>query len=238
MEPYYYRISIRKSIEEDNADIVAGFKEILKRGLKVQLKLVNYYKGLPISYPATLVEVNGDVVELDVHPQQAVALQSTGRTCVKCSHFHLPLLAEVKDADVRRMMASLSRFSFVDIMAEQRASLRLELDPPCDAEIRVAADPLAGKVLDVSLGGFSIRTSRPCPLSKGDEARVKLIVPNLVQNSVMPLEVTATLVGTSQDQEGEILRFSTPADPYAESVLSRFIFQRQVDLIREIKEQS
>ena len=238
MEPYVYRTSIRKSVEEDRAEIVAGFRDIIKRGVRVQLRLVNYYKGLPISYPATLVEVNGGLLELDVHPQQAVALEASRRTCLKCSYFDLPLLAEVKDVDVRRMTASLHKFCYVEIMAEQRVSLRLELEPPCDAEIRTGSGPVEGKVLDISLGGFSIRTPRPCGLTRGAEVPVRVMVPNLLQNSHTPLEANATVINIASDGGGEICRFSTCSDPHAEEVISRFIFQRQVDLIRELKEQS
>lgn len=238
MEPYFYRTSIRKSIEEDCAEIVAGFRDIIKHGLRPQLRLINYYKGLPISYPATVVEVNGDLLELDVHPQQAVALEASRRTCLKCSYFDLPMLAEVKEADVRRMMASLTKFSFVEIMAEKRVSLRLEMDPHCDAEILAGSDPVSGKVLDISLGGFSLRTSRPLGLAKGAAVPVKVMVPNLLQNSHTALEVESTLVDVASDARGDVCRFSICADQHVEAVISRFIFQRQVDLIRELKEQS
>ena len=42
--------------------IIAGFQDILKRGLRVSCKLVNYYKGLPLSYPATLVEIDRGIL--------------------------------------------------------------------------------------------------------------------------------------------------------------------------------
>ena len=238
MEPYFYRANVKKSVDEDNAEIVAGFRDIIKRGLRVGLRLVNYYKGLPISYPATLVEVSGDVLELDVHPQQAVALEATWRTFVKCGHFHLPLLAEVKDADVRRMMASLHNFRFVEIMAEQRISLRLQLTEPCDAEIIDNGATLEGKVLDISLGGFSIRTNGGSPPAKGAEVLLRVKVPNLLQNSHTALEIQATVVDNVREEAGDICRVSISSDPHVEGVISRFIFQRQVDLIRELKEQS
>lgn len=236
MEPNFYRAAIKKTIEDDCAEILTGFSDVIKRGTRVGLRLVNYYKGLPISYPATLVEVSGAVLELDVHPQQAVALGMSGRTCLKCSHFDLPLLAEVKDADVRRMMASLHRFSYVELMAEQRASLRLELDPPCEAEIKSEAGTLAGKVLDVSLGGFSIRTSGPSKLAKGDEVMLRVMIPNLLQNCLTPLQVSATAVDSASEATGDVCRFSICSDAQSESLISRFIFQRQVELIRELKE--
>ncbi|WP_224961703.1 PilZ domain-containing protein [Geomonas subterranea] len=238
MEPNFYRTMVKASTEADCAEILGGFRDLVKRGPAVGVKLLNYYKGLPISYPATLVEVSGEILELDVHPQQAVALGISGRTCIKCGTFAHTLLAEVKDADVRRMMASLHNFSYVDLMVEQRASLRLELEPPADAEITIAGRKVAAKALDVSLGGFSALSSERSLLEKGDEVLLKVMIPNLLHNTVTPLELPATVVELAEADGGELCRFSIGSDPQIEGVLSRFIFQRQVDLIRELKEMS
>ncbi|MBU5612227.1 PilZ domain-containing protein [Geomonas azotofigens] len=238
MEPNFYRATVQNSLEQDSAEILSGFREIIKSGSGTRVKLLNYYKGLPISYPATLVEVSGQVLELDVHPQQAVALELSGRTCIKCGTFSHTLLADVKDADVRRMMASLQNFSYVDLMAEQRASLRLELDPACEAEINASGRKVAAMALDVSLGGFSALSSQPSQLVQGDEVLLRVMMPNLLHNTVTPLEVPATVVDVACRDDGDLCRFSISSDAQAEGILSRFIFQRQVDLIRELKEMS
>lgn len=238
MEPNFYRPNVKSSLDEDCAEILANFRDLLKRGSGTGVKLVNYYKGLPISYPATLVEVSGQALELDVHPQQAVALGLSGFTCIKCGNFNSALLAEVKYSDVRRMMATLHRFSYVDLMVEQRASLRLELDPPCDGEIALPGRTLSIKALDLSLGGFSVKTSEPSQLARGDEVSLRVMIPNLLQNTTTPLQVDATVVDAVEESEGDLCRFTIISDPQAEGILSRFIFQRQVDLIRELKELS
>lgn len=238
MDPHFYQGVLRKSAEEDGVEIITGFRDVIKGGAQVGLRLVNYYKGLPISYPATLVELNNGVLELDVHQQQAVALEATRCTFVKCTHFPHPLLAAVKDVDVRRMMASLHNFSFVEILAERRVSLRLELDPPGDAEILLDGGSVEGKLLDVSLGGFSIRTSRLCEFAKGSEVRLRVKIPSLIQDSHTVLEMNSIIVDAAPGQNGGICRFSIDSDPRVEGIISRFIFQRQVDIIKELKEQT
>lgn len=238
MHPSHYQPAIQHSIEEDRAEILARFRELVNSGAGARVKLVNYYKGLPISYPANVVEVCGEVLELDVHPQQAVALGHSGRTCIKCGSFQHALLAEVKDSDVRRMMASLHNFCYIEVLAERRVSLRLELDPPCEAEIAAPGGTLAAKALDVSLGGFSILSAGACNLTKGDEVVLKVMIPNLLHNTVTPLQINAAVVDCASEESGDLCRFSIHSDPHAEEVLSRFIFQRQVDLIRELKDMS
>ena len=231
----YYRTNVKKSVKEDREQIIAGFQEIVKSGARVGLRLVNYYRGLPLSYPATLVEVTRGVLELDVHRQQAVALENNRHTFVKCDYFDSAILAEVMNVNVRSMTASLRRFSFVQILAENRSSLRLELEPQTDAELRWEGSVHTGKVLDLSLGGFSIRTADHCEIPKGAEATVIVMVPNLLQNTLSKLETKATLVESSREGDWDICRFCIVADLQSEALISRFIFQRQVEIIRELK---
>ena len=234
----FYRTNIKKSVDEDRARIVAGFQDMIMSDSRVGLWLVNYYKGLPLSYPATLVEVHMGGVELDVHKQQAVALEKNGYTFIKCDYFPSAILAQVQNVNVRSMSASLRNFTYVQILAENRSALRLELEPQTDAEITWEGRVITGKVIEVSLGGLSVRTSEHYNVPAGVEVGLKVQVPNLLQNSQSKLDTIGTLVGiTSQDTE-DIWRFSIVSDQQSEVLLSRFIFQRQVEIIRELKELS
>jgi len=235
---HYYHTRIKTSLDEDRAMIIAGFQDIIKRGERPSFRLVNYYKGLPISYPATIVEMSGGSLELDVHQQQAVAIDRTRRVFIKCGYFDNAILADVMNVDVRRMSVSLRNFTFVEIMAERRDTLRLELEAPTDAVISSESQRLSGKLFDVSLGGFSIRTADRCPFGKGVEVRLRVMIPNLLQNTVTGLETVACHVETISEPNGDICRFSFQGDTQSEAAISRFIFQRQVELIREIKEAS
>ena len=234
----YYRTNTKKTIDEDQEQIVAGFQEIVKSGAPVSLRLVNYYKGLPLSYPATLVEVSRGILELDVHKQQAVALEKNRYTFIKCAHFDSAILAEAQSVNVRAMTASLRRFSYVQIMAENRNSLRLELEPQTDAEMRWEGIVQTGKVIELSLGGLSVSLAEPCEIPKGSDLALTIMVPNLLQKTQTKLDTRATLVGSSRENGSDICRFCIVADALSEGLISRFIFQRQVEIIRELKDNS
>ena len=235
---HYYHTRIKSSLDEDRAAIIAGFQDIIKRGVRPAFRLVNYYKGLPISYPATIVEMANGTLELDVHQQQAVAIERTRRVFIKCDYFDAAILAEVQNANVRRMTASLRNFTFVEIMAERRDTLRLELETPTDAEISCEQVKLSGQLSDLSLGGFSIRLTERCPIEKGVEVRLRVMIPNLLQNTLTGIDTLACHVETIKETNYDICRFSFQGDTQSETAISRFIFQRQVELIREIKEAS
>jgi len=231
-----YHTRIKKSVDEDRATIVAAFQDIIKCGVRTSFRLLNYYKGLPISYPATIVELNNGILELDVHQQQTVAIERSKLVFIKCDYFDCAILAEVQSADIRRMTASLRNFKFVEVMAERRDALRLQLDPPTEAEISRATTKLSGKLFDISLGGFSIRTEERCPVGNHEEVRLRVMVPNLLQNTLTRVETTACHLETTNEGNDFICRFSFQADAQSETTISRFIFQRQVEIIREIKE--
>jgi len=235
---HHYHTRIKTSLDEDRATIIAGFQDIIKRGARPACRLVNYYKGLPISYPASIVEMQSGVLELDVHQQQAVVIERTRRVFIKCDYFDSAILAEVQNADVRRMAASLKNFTFVEIMAERREALRLELEAPTEAEVSRDSVRLHGRLFDVSLGGFSIRTEDHCPFGTGVEVGLRVKIPNLLQNTTTGIEARARHVETIAEPNGNICRFSFQADAQSEAAISRFIFQRQVEIIREIKEAS
>jgi hypothetical protein len=235
---HYFHNRIKKSLDEDRAEILAGFREILKSGATPKFRLASYYKGLPISYPATIVELNGDTLELDVHQQQAVAIERVRRVFIKCDDFDRAILADVKNANVRKMTASLKNFTFVEIMAERRDALRLELEPPTQAEITYGGMKIRGNLFDLSLGGFSVKTEEHCPLGKDVEVKVRVMLPNLLQNTFICIETTASHIETIKRETACICRFSFTNHSQTEAEISRFIFQRQVEIIREIKEAS
>jgi c-di-GMP-binding flagellar brake protein YcgR len=184
------------------------------------------------------VELDRGTLELDVHPQQAVAIDRTRRVFIKCDYFDSAILAEVQNANVRKMTASLRNFTFVEIMAERRDALRLELEPPTETEIGCEAGKFHGKLFDISLGGFSVRTDQHCPLEKEVEVRLSVMVPNLLQNTLSRIETQARHIETIKEGGSYFSRYSFQANAQSEAVISRFVFQRQVEIIREIKEAS
>ncbi|GFO54771.1 pilus protein PilZ [Geomonas sp. Red276] len=233
----FYRSRIKQSVDDDRLEIAQAFHELIKAKAAADLRLVNYYKGLPINYPASLVEISRGVLEVDVHQQQAVALEQSGFTFIKCDRFDSAILAEVQNVNVRRMAAALRNFVFVDIMAERRSALRLELEHPMEAELLLGAQSLPGRILDVSVGGASIQVDEQA-FQDGAELKLRLVLPDLLQNSVYRVEVEGKHVATSKVNDAAICRFIVSPNVQGESIISRFMFQRQVELIRELKEKS
>ena len=117
-----------------------------------------------------------------------------------------------------------------------RSSFTDVLERPTEAEMRCEGVILSGSLYDISLGGFSIRAEHRCPFDKGVEVKLRVMVPNLLQDTLTGIDTAACHLETISEGEQDLCRFSFEADAQSETTISRFIFQRQVEIIREIKE--
>jgi len=234
---HYFHTRTKVSVDADRAGISAGFQDLVREGLNLKLRLSTYYKGLPISYPAIIDDYGFGVLNLEVHQQQAVALETVRRAFISCDHFDCSLLCEVVSVDVRRRSAALKNFSFVDVMAERRESLRLQLEPRTPAEI-LGVGLVAGALSDISLGGCCIRTERHTQLQRGSEYKLRLKIPNLLQKTMNNVEIPARFLDCTSDRDNDICSFAFSADASEETVISRYTFQRQVEIVRELKDAS
>ena len=75
--------------KSDSAAIVRIFSEMAAGRLKSDLRLLNYYDEVPVSYPATIASVDVDSVELTIHENQAVLLKLHNSTLLKLSLIHI-----------------------------------------------------------------------------------------------------------------------------------------------------
>jgi c-di-GMP-binding flagellar brake protein YcgR len=230
-----YSTRIKKSFDDDMADIVLWLKEAAAKGNN-DLRLVNYYKGLPLCYPAQIVSVDRDTLELDIHQQQAVAIDRDRQTFIKCKGMADCILANAQYVNISKQAASLQRFTFVEIMAERRNAIRLELEPATDAAFVADGTTVNGQLFDLSINGAAVRIAKQSTISDDLTTSLQFMLPNLVQQSLAITKVSARLVGVTDEDDATLCRFDITPDKQVEQLLAQYIFQRQVELIRELKD--
>ena len=108
--------------------------------------------------------------------------------------------------------------------------------PGTDAEIRIGADAISGQLRDISVGGLSIVSSSTHSLQKLAEVTIRTTIPDPVQNTEFCIEAKACHIGTAVHSGDSIYRFAFDADMHVEALISRYMFQRQVQIIKELKE--
>ena len=148
---HLYSTRIQKTFDEDNADILETFRTAFATNPQLSLHLVNYYKGLPISYKAKIAGIDKSSIDLDVHPKQAVAIAAEHYTFIKSNLFKHDILARTQYINIKRKAVLLNKFCYVEILAETRKHLRLELDQPLNAVFNSPSGVIRGKITELSI---------------------------------------------------------------------------------------
>jgi hypothetical protein len=227
-----YSTRIQKSFDDDSEEIVT----ILKANPKRVLKLINYYKGLPLSYPATVASVERGTVDLDVKAEQAFTIEHSRSTFIRSPLFKHDVFAHVLYVNIKKQAASFVKFSYVEIMAERRNFIRLVLEPSPDTLIESPHGIIEGNLHDISLSGLSILINHSCPLTTNDETIIQFMIRQPDQRPNLAVRVPARLIGIKDEVLPYNYRFTIFPDKMLERDLSQYIFQKQIEIIREIKD--
>lgn len=231
-----YSTRIQTTFDDDQAAILKTFleKHTTKAGLKVSI--TNYYNGLPITYPATILGVERGNLDLDVNAHQAVAIASDRYTLIRSTLFSYAIVAHVQYVNVKKHVVSLNKLCFVDVLAEKRAAVRLNLDPPVRATIQCDGQEIIGSLVDISTQGLAITVDDFPSLETGAEMSVKFMLPDPVLMKQTLIKVPATLVDIVGTASPYRCRFKISPEKHQEQLISRYSFQRQVEIIRVLKE--
>jgi hypothetical protein len=232
-----YSSYIKKSFNEDLTDIMGILRTAKKSSNAAKFTLINYFKGLPISYPATLLGVEGSNLDLDIHPQQAAAISTDHYTMVRSRLFTHPLIAHVQYVNIKKHVVSLNKFSYVNILAEKRTAVRLDLDHPVPTALSFDGDQnFSGQLVNISAQGLAVRVVEFVSIDSGTDMSVSFLLPDPVLLKEVEIAMPATLVEIKGDRSPYTYTFKAYPAKHQEQLLSRFIFQRQVEIIRILRE--
>jgi hypothetical protein len=227
-----YSTRIEKTFDEDQAEIFS----ILKANPEAILKLINYYKGMPITYPASITSIDRGTVDLAVKAEQAFAIEQARSAFIRSPLFKQDVFAQLQYVNIKKRAAFFAKFTYVEIMAERRNFIRMSPDPKPDTIIESPQGTIEGKLFDLSLSGLNILVAHSCPFEIVSEASIDFSLNDPEQNRVVKLNVPAKLIDIKGDSLPYYYKFSIGVDKNIERMMSKYIFQRQLEIMREIKD--
>jgi hypothetical protein len=236
---YLYSTRIQKTFDEDQADILSIIRAEFAKHSKLELQLINYYKGMPVSFKAIVAGIDKYSVDLDVHPQQVVAMSTEHYTFVRSKLFKHDIVAKVQYVNIRRKTILLKQLCYVEIIAEHRKHIRLQLEPPIKALFNSSTGIVRGKLIELSMAGAVMSVVQPFDEVLGEETHLSLMVPDIDQNTTYNIKIPAKLIDVSDETKPRQYKFSiTTDDRISDRVISKYLYHRQVDIIRELKDTS
>ena len=226
-----YQLLTEKSVQEDEKAILQLLCDMLNGKLKSDLRLLNYYQEIPVSYPGIIEDIDDDMVDVTVHQHQAVVMHHQKFTFLKSRHFPHDVVARVFRANVEKEMALLHKFSYAHIRAERRQAIRVQVVDPLQVTFSAAAGKVTGNLVDISISGASIE----CPqLEPAIETQVEGVLSFALEGALLQGDAAVLKVGDHEGQTRYILCLKPSSK--AEEKISQFIFQRQLEIIRALKE--
>lgn len=225
-----YQLIIVAGVKEDNNEIVRILQKIAASEVVNDLRLLNYFQEVPVSYPATVENVEDGMVELSVHQHQAVVMKDQRTVFLKSRHFPHDAVARVFRSDVNRCVAILTSFAYAHIRAERRQFVRVKLHGKVPVTFFSISGELKGEIVDISIGGIGV-WGEPAQKLNGQSKGVLSVS---LENP--PLQIPAMLLKKFDEEGMAKYAFEIQADIKTETKISQFIFQRQVEIIRELKD--
>lgn len=230
-KPYTEKVIVSKA--EDEVAILSFFGEIKATKPNASFSLLNIYKELPVSSAAILFDIKGKHVEFKTHPLQFAAIHHNMETIIQAPFLDTSILGRLTYLDGTHHLVSLGNFSYADVHFNKRAAVRVRLKIPLNVNLTADDRPLSGMIRDVSLQGCCVTTPAGALLEK---ARTILLHLRLMHDST-PLEahVPARLLRIdSAPLYNCAMAFDHTAE--TEKILAIFVHQRQLEIIRELKE--
>lgn len=223
-------------------EILKIFRQIAYEGRKV--RLLNLYKGIPISYAASIVNIGEASVTVRTEKIQLVSMYLAKETFIQNVKFPHLVHAGVVLVDTDKVNAMLSHFSYNPERLGELTRVRVQPgEPITGAVLSEQAGPVSGEMVDISLDGVAVlvdeqNIAEAC--QPGEAVHVQLRLPGIVgekqrEQSLLDLKGQIANVKTGLP-EGKC-RIGVQLEPNhpARLDLAHFISQRQAELLREIR---
>jgi len=199
---------------------------------------LNYYKQIPVSYDATLLNVEKEMAEFTVHEYQAKIINIQRQALIYSHHlspFSEDICGDAFYVNSSKKRAILCRFGFVRVRSVMRNYVRVHLDTPLEVALLFAGDTIFGNIQDISISGASIQIMTRDLLEPGLEINLRLKLPDIYNKKITEVETRATIVRLLGNKAPFNCIVEFQPDKYPQQQLSHYIHQRQVEIIKELK---
>ena len=226
----YYNVVTEVNAKEDSKQIVATLQAMKGGTLSSDLRLLNFYNEIPVSYGASIDYMEQDMVDLSAHQHQIAVMKYEKKTILRSQHFKHDVIANVFRANVNSSLATITNLAYVVVRADRRRFVRVSIKDRIEVLFTNGEIKLHGLLVDISLCGIA--------LVAGVNSAIDTLTEGAVMLSIMgkPISFPAKLVKTFPSGSDSRYVFEIETSSKEEALISQYIFQRQVEIIKELKE--
>ena len=229
----YAEIIIASKIDDEQT-IVDVFRELHKTNPEGSISLLNIYKELPISNSAEIIDVRGRNIFLETKPLQLAAINFCKEVLIQSPLFSTSVIGRLRSIDERRNLVTVSSFSYAEIHLDKRNAVRVRFQRPLQVMIESESTRISGVISDISLSGCCINVLVDSLASEEVFVQIKFIQQTSGQLVESRIRAKVLRIDGTQSPYRCVLCFAHT--PQTEQTLSSFIYQRQIEILNELRE--
>jgi hypothetical protein len=169
-------------------DLIQTLRQIAKN--RSEIKLLNIYKGLPISYDTSIDSIIDSEIEVHSNRHQIACLYYQGESYLQGEELPFIIRSQVLSVNLAKESAIFSNFQAVKNNIGSRTEIRVEPDAPLIVGIQFhgSAYETLAPVADISAGGASVYFETfmfPSRLAQpGNDLTMTISLPDSVSNKI------------------------------------------------------
>jgi hypothetical protein len=204
-----------------------------------EIKLVNVFRGLPIVYPATLLESGERGIAVGVHRYQSVCLELDRHTFIQSEVLPKTVTAEVAEVNLASTTAILTNLAYANNTIGNRTAIRVEPKKPTQVTISKDRRKFTGNLADISVDGLGLFILAMYVYTLDvlqDTATVQLELKLLDDKKELKLTGEIAYIREMGSALRLGVRIAASPDTEAQRTILQFVSQRQTEILREVKQ--
>jgi DNA-directed RNA polymerase subunit L len=218
--------------QEDHEDICNLLNKIAETGRSVSC--VNYYMEMPIVSKSKIVASDQGAFVVYPAENQLKVMSEKLKTIINVDSDKC-ILANCQAISMKTNEAVLSGFRYISLHCENRDACRVRLIKPINVTLETENGKMAGVLKDISLSGCRVATFMRT-LQPGANVKLMLKMFDAATSSVVDIAANAVLMRMESDKMPIACGFRFELDSITEEKLVHFINQRQMELIKSLKD--
>ena len=212
------------------------FTNIMANGLPV--KLMNLYKGLPISSPTKILKMEEEKIVVTAEKLQKYVMETERKVVFQSPHLPGDVEAEVHLIDPRRPLAIVKNPKMLHTSINNRKHTRVAVTSRLPIALKEGKRQYTGYIYDLSVNSIALRFNAGKFAEnelKGKEVRAAFRLPWENEEGFVNIETEAKVLFNRDEGEHHKVVLILEPDDVIESYLFDYIYKRQKELIQEIK---
>ncbi len=213
--------------------IIKGLRLLEKEGKEV--KLVNFYKGILIRYNASVLSVDEDEAVLQIHKYQRLAIEEEKQTFISSELFPKTVKANLITVNATELKAVITDFVYVDSSPVERVYMRIQPKEPIDVVIYDEVCKITGMIVDISVASMAVHVTKTSKFKQNSDVSMSVSLPKANKSTIGKVKLHGKITMIRKEKGFNKLVIEILPDPYTEPLITQYLSQRQVEILKIMK---